>query len=295
MTQYRGIVLAGGAGTRLHPVTLGVCKQLLPVYDKPMLYYPLCTQMLAGIREILVISTPEDLPRCRALLGDGSQWGLRIEYAEQASPDGLPQAFLIGAGFLDGHPACLTLGDNLFYGDRLPERLAEASETTDAATVFGYYVNDPERYGVIAFGADRRPCGIVEKPADPPSQYAVTGLYFYPSDVVEVAAGLAPSTRGELEITDLNNHYLEAGRLRVRLLGRGFAWLDMGTHESLLQAGNFVEAIQSRQGLLVCCPEEVAYRKGFIDGEQLRRLAERQRRSSYSDYLCRLLDEVHPL
>lgn len=289
--DYRGIILAGGTGTRLHPVTLGVCKQLLPVYDKPMLYYPLCTQMLAGIREILVISTPDDLPRCRNLLGDGSQWGLRIEYEEQPSPDGLAQAFLIGADFLGGRPVCLTLGDNLFYGDGLPERLSDAAANPDAATVFAYYVNDPHRYGVVGFDENGKPIEIVEKPTQPPSHFAVTGLYFYPADVVDVAAGLKPSSRGELEITDVNKHYLTTGRLRVKLLGRGYAWLDMGTHESLLQAGTYVEAIQSRQGLKVACPEEVAYRKGFIDADQLRRLAQPLRNSGYGDYLLRLLDE----
>jgi glucose-1-phosphate thymidylyltransferase len=290
-TDYRGIILAGGAGTRLHPVTLGICKQLLPVYDKPMLYYPLCTQMLAGIRDILIISTPEDLPRCRNLLGDGSRWGINIQYAEQPSPDGLAQAFLIGEDFLDGHPACLTLGDNLFYGDGLPERLQAAASVTDEATVFAYYVNDPERYGVIDFDENHKPIGIIEKPVDPPSNFAVTGLYFYPPDVVKVAAGLRPSPRGELEITEVNGHYLRAGRLQVKLLGRGYAWLDMGTHESLLHAGTFVEAIQSRQGLKVSCPEEVAYRKGFIDVGQLRALAGELKNSGYGDYLLKLLDK----
>lgn len=290
-TDYRGIILAGGAGTRLHPVTLGVCKQLLPIYDKPMLYYPLCTQMLAGIRDVLIISTPVDLPRCRDLLGDGSHWGMNIQYAEQPSPDGLAQAFLIGREFLDGHPACLTLGDNLFYGDGLPERLNAAASVTDQATVFAYYVNDPQRYGVIDFDENEKPLGIVEKPVDPPSNFAVTGLYFYPPDVVEVASGLKPSPRGELEITDINSHYLRAGRLQVKLLGRGYAWLDMGTHESLLHAGTFVEAIQSRQGLKVSCPEEVAYRKGFIDSDQLRSLAGELKNSGYGDYLLKLLDK----
>jgi glucose-1-phosphate thymidylyltransferase len=290
-TTYRGIILAGGAGTRLHPVTLGVCKQLLPIYDKPMLYYPLCTQMLAGIREILIISTPDDLPRCRNLLGDGSQWGLTIEYEEQPSPDGLADAFLIGAEFLDGRPACLTLGDNLFYGDGLPGRLVSAASSPELATVFAYYVNDPERYGVIEFDQEERPVDIVEKPSNPPSHFAVTGLYFYPADVVEVARKLEPSERGELEITDINKHYLAAGQLEVKLLGRGYAWLDMGTHESLLQAGTFVEAIQSRQGLKVSCPEEVAYRKGYIDRDQLRQLAEPLRNSGYGDYLLRLLEQ----
>ena len=290
-TDYRGIILAGGAGTRLHPLTLGVCKQLLPIYDKPMLYYPLCTQMLAGIRDILVISSPEDLPRCRNLLGDGARWGLRIEYAVQPSPDGLAQAFLIGAEFLDGRPACLTLGDNLFYGDGLPDRLQSAAREGERAKIFAYYVNDPERYGVIEFDGGGRAVDIVEKPAVPPSHFAVTGLYFYPPDVVEVASGLQPSDRGELEITDVNRHYLRAGNLDVRYLGRGYAWLDMGTHESLLQAGNFGEAIQSRLGLKVYCPEEVASRKGFIDESQLRTLAAGLSKSGYGEYLIRLVEE----
>ena len=270
---------------------MGTSKQLLPVYDKPMVYYPLSTLMLAGIREILVISTPADLPRFQALLGDGSQLGLELSYAEQPRPEGLAQAFLIGEKFLDGAPACLVLGDNIFYGHGLAEQLKAAAQRTDAATIFAYYVRDPERYGVIEFDAAGVPKAIVEKPSKPRSNYAVTGLYFYPADVVEVAKGVQPSQRGELEITDVNTAYLERRAMCVELLGRGVAWLDTGTHESLLQASNFIEAIETRQGLKVACPEEIAFQQGFIDEAQVRALAEPLQKSGYGEYLLRILED----
>jgi glucose-1-phosphate thymidylyltransferase len=287
----KGIVLAGGSGTRLYPVTRATSKQLLPVYDKPMVYYPLATLMLAGIRDVLVICTPDDQPAFVRLLGDGSQWGIRIQYAVQETPAGIAQALLIGDRFIGADGVCLILGDNLFYGHGLPESLRASARRERGATVFAYFVRDPQRYGVLAFDASGRATDILEKPANPPSSYAVTGLYMYDSRCVEIARNLKPSARGELEITDVNRAYLQRGELAVELLGRGIAWLDTGTHESLLQASTYIEAIESRQGLKVCCPEEIAYRQGFIDAARLEQLIGPLGRTEYAGYLRRVLSE----
>jgi glucose-1-phosphate thymidylyltransferase len=288
----RGIILAGGSGTRLYPITKSISKQLLPVYDKPMIYYPLSTLMLAGIREVLVINTPHEQALFQALLGDGSQWGMRIHYAAQPSPDGLAQAYLIGRDFVAGEPSCLILGDNIFYGHGFSEQLQRAAAHADGATVFGYWVRDPERYGVAEFDAGGKVIGLEEKPSQPKSNYAVTGLYFYDGRAPDFAASLKPSPRGELEITDLNRCYLEEGSLRLEQLGRGHAWLDTGTHESLLQAGNFIETLQARQGLQVCCPEEIAYNHGWIDADQLTALAKPLAKNGYGQYLLSLLEHA---
>jgi glucose-1-phosphate thymidylyltransferase len=286
----KGIILAGGSGTRLYPLTQSISKQLLPVYDKPMIYYPLSVLMLAGIREVLVINTPHEQALFQRLLGDGSQWGMKIEYAVQPSPDGLAQAFIIGREFLAGEPSCLVLGDNIFHGTGLTELLHRADARAEGATVFGYWVSDPERYGVAEFAADGRVVGLEEKPATPKSNYAVTGLYFYDGRAPDFAAALKPSPRGELEITDLNRCYLEAGALHLEQLGRGFAWLDTGTHQSLLEASNYIETIEARQGLRVCCPEEIAWGNGWIDDAELQALAKPLAKNGYGQYLLSLVD-----
>lgn len=287
---YKGIVLAGGSGTRLHPLTVSVSKQLMPIYDKPMIYYPVATLMLAGIQDILIITTPHDQQAYQQLLGDGQQWGMNFRYAVQPSPDGLAQAFLIGESFIGADPACLILGDNIYYGQGLSAVLRQATVRSRGATVFGYYVRDPERYGVVSFDNQGRAVAIEEKPKQPQSNYAVTGLYFYDNDVVNVAKHIRPSARGELEITDVNRVYLERGQLHVELLGRGYAWLDTGTHESLLAAAHFVQVVEQRQGLKVACPEEIAWRMKFIDDQQLVQLAEPLAKSGYGQYLMELLE-----
>ncbi|MDX8389988.1 MAG: glucose-1-phosphate thymidylyltransferase RfbA [Mariprofundaceae bacterium] len=286
----KGIILAGGAGTRLYPLTAAVSKQLMPVYDKPMIYYPLSTLMLAGIRDILLITTPEDMPMFQQLLGNGAQWGIHLEYAAQPNPDGLAQAFLIGETFIGDDSVCLILGDNIFYGHGLAETLQHVTTTTQGATVFGYYVRDPERYGVVTFDKGGRAISIEEKPKKPQSNYAVTGIYFYDNTVIDIAKALKPSARGELEITDLNCRYLEQGKLRVELLGRGTAWLDTGTHDSLLDAGRFIEVVEKRQGLKICCPEEIAFRQQYINRAELEKLITPLRKSAYGHYLQSLLE-----
>ncbi len=294
-TAYKGIILAGGSGTRLHPLTTTVSKQLMPVYDKPMIYYPLATLMQSGIRDILIITTPRDQIAYADLLGDGSQWGIRIQYTVQASPDGLAQAFLLGEDFIGQDPVCLVLGDNIFHGAGFTAKLRRAAQRADGASVFAYYVHDPERYGVVEFDAEGRAIGIDEKPAEPRSHYAVTGLYFYDNDVISVAKGIKPSPRGELEITDVNRHYLEQGSLQVEVMGQGTAWLDTGTHQSLLDAGNFIRVIEDRQGLKVACLEEIAYRLGYIDAEQVLALAAPLIKSGYGAYLETMLSDGGPV
>lgn len=289
--QRKGIVLAGGSGTRLHPATLSISKQLLPIYDKPMVYYPLSTLMLAGIRDVLIISTPQDTPRFEALLGDGGRWGMNFSYCVQPSPDGLAQAFILGRNFVGTHPSALVLGDNIFYGHDFAPLLRRASAQAEGATVFAYHVTDPERYGVVEFDAGLRAISIEEKPKSPKSNYAVTGLYFYDAQVCDIAASIKPSARGELEITEVNARYLQQAELEVEVMGRGFAWLDTGTHDSLMEAGQFIATLEKRQGLKVACPEEIAYRSGWIDADQLQALAEPMRKNGYGTYLLNLLQE----